>query len=556
MSPKQEGQQPGGGSPGPQLQIEARNGANRGSTFPLEARWLHIGRDPDCEINLDDPEVSSEHAAIKVLGDVAEIRDLGSRSGTFVNGDRISRATLLEPGDEIRVGSSEFVLASASQTLPAPAASPAPDLIQAAQAAPAGGGFAATSAAGTAGGGRSGWWSSAGRATKAAIGIGVLAVLAIVAVVILSSGGSSGPLSESEIVAAAKPSTLLVVGRSRGVSPLAGAGSLVDSGTAWVYDASRGLIVTNAHVVMNASVISAGYDSTSLTHATIVGVDAKNDLAVLRVSPGDLPNLTTLPLAEEGSVEQGDTVYALGFPGNGTSDFLKTPFQATAGTISALDDEATVSYDAFGQEEVHGEENTNAGLLLTGLYQTDAAVNPGNSGGPLVNDHGELVGVNVAGGGGENQNHAISIKTVRSVVPQLAAGKSTAWLGLGVSGLSAGLAACGNEPDFCLESPTEGEIEGKIYNNNNLKGGLLVSAVTRDSPVDQETNYAEVLSGESRRGYYVLITSINNQPVTSQQQYINLVSQIASGQQVEVTNYDVTFEEANIGPFTKTFHAP
>jgi PDZ domain-containing secreted protein len=54
----------------------------------------------------------------------------------------------------------------------------------------------------------------------------------------------------------------------------------------------------------------------------------------------------------------------------------------------------------------------------------------------------------------------------------------------------------------------------------------------------------------------VLITSINNQPVTSQQQYINLVEQIGSGQQVEVTNYDVTTEEANIGPFTKKFHAP
>lgn len=180
---------------------------------------------------------------------------------------------------------------------------------------------------------------------------------------------------------------------------------------------------------MNAGTIMAGYDGTSLTHATIVAVDARDDLAVLRVSPGDLPGLTTLPLAETGSVEQGETVYALGFPGNGAteSNFLKTPFQATAGTISTLDDEATVSYDAFGQEEVHCEEDTNAGLLLTNLYQTDAAVNPGNSGGPLVNDHGELVGVNVAGGG-ENQNDAISIKTVRSIVPELAKGNSATWL--------------------------------------------------------------------------------------------------------------------------------
>jgi S1-C subfamily serine protease len=276
------------------------------------------------------------------------------------------------------------------------------------------------------------------------------------------------------------------------------------------------------------------------------------------VSPGDLPGLTTLPLAENGAVEQGETVYALGFPGNGAtqSNFLNTPFQATAGTLSTLDDEATVSYDAFDQEEVHGEENTNAGLLLTGLYQTDAAVNPGNSGGPLVNDQGELVGVNVAGGGGENQNDAISIKTVRAIVPELAEGKSIAWLGLGLSGLSSGLAECGNEPDFCLESPTEGEIEDKTYTNSNLKGGLLVSAVTRDTPIDQETEMSDILSTYSRRGYYVMISSINNQPVTSQQQYVNLVEQIGSGQEVEVTHYDVAFGEPNIGPFTETFHAP
>lgn len=552
MSAEHEGQDPAEGSPDKKLQVEVRAGALAGSSFPLGSGWLHIGRDPECAIVLDEADVSSEHASVKALGNVAEIRDLGSQNGTFVNGERISRATLLEPGDEFRIGSSVFAVVPISRT---PAATVARTVPAPVQATPVGGSPGVTPRPGGAGTG-----GPANRRRTIAVVIGVVAVLLIAGVVvaILASGGSSGPLSESEIVQAAKPSTLLVVGRSRGVSPLSGrASSILDSGSAWVYDATRGLIVTNAHVVMNASTVSAGFDSTSLTPATIVGLDARDDLAVLRVSPGDLPQLETLPLAETGSVEQGETAYALGFPGNGSteSNFLNTPFQATAGTISTLNDEATVSYDAFGQEEVHGEENTNAGLLLTGLYQTDAAVNPGNSGGPLVNDHGELVGVNVAGGG-QNQNDAISIKTVRSIVPQLAAGKSIAWLGLGVSGLSTGLAVCGNEPDFCLESPTEGEIEGKKYNNANLKGGMLVSAVTRDTPVDQETELAEILSTYSRKGYYVMISSINNQPVTTQQQYINLASQIGSGQQVEVTHYDLSSEAANIGPFTETFHAP
>ncbi|MBS1844089.1 MAG: trypsin-like peptidase domain-containing protein [Actinobacteria bacterium] len=533
MSTEREAQNRSQAPAAPALLLEARSGPLEGATFPLGPGWLHIGRDPGCDIVLEGTDIASEHASVKALGDVAEVRDLGSEKGTFVNGERIGRATLLEPGDEFRVGTSSFAVAQASGD---------------------GGGPTAVAA----GGSTPGEPPRRRRAIAIAAGVVAVAAVAAVAVVLLTSGGSSGPLSESEIIAAAKPSTLMVVGRSRGVSPLGRAGSLVDSGTAWVYDASRGLIVTNAHVVMNAGTVAAGFDGTSLSPATIIGVDARDDLAVLRVSPGDLPGLTTMPLAEPEGVEQGETVYALGFPGNGSteSNFLKTPFQATAGTISTLDDEATVSYDAFDQEAVHGEENTNAGLLLTNLYQTDAAVNPGNSGGPLVNDHGELVGVNVAGGGGQNQNDAISIKTVRSVVPKLAEGKSTAWLGLGVSALSSGLAACGNEPDFCLESPTEGEIEGKTYTNANLKGGLLVAAVTKDTPVDQETEMSEILNVYSRRGYYVLITSINNQPVTTQQQYVNLVEGIDSGQLVEVTHYDVTFEAANIGPFTETFHAP
>ncbi len=557
MPPEHEGQDPAGGPADPRLQIEVRAGALAGSTFPLGSGWLHIGRDAGCAIVLDELGVSSEHASVKALEDVAEIRDLGSRDGTFVNGDRISRRTLLEVGDEFQIGSSVFAVVPVT---PATAVTVPPSAPAAVGPTAVGveSGTGTSVGAGAAGGsGRR--RTGRGTAIKVGIAIAAVAVVAVGLVVLLSSGGSSGPLSESEIVQAAKPSTLLVVGRSRGVSPLSGgSGGILGSGTGWVYDAARGLIVTNAHVVQNASTVLAGYDSTSLTHATIVGLDAKDDLAVLRVSPGDLPDLKTLPLAENGSVEQGESVYALGFPSNGNSqsDFLKTPFQATAGTISTLDDEATVAYDAFGQEAVHGEPNANAGLLLTGLYQTDAAVNPGNSGGPLVNDHGELVGVNVAGGGGENQNDAISIETVRSIVPQLAEGNSIAWLGIGVSALSTGLAVCGNEPDFCLESPSEGEIEGKTYRNEDLKGGMLLGAVTRDTPADQETQLAEALSIYSRKGYFVLITSINNQPVTTQQQYVNLANQIGSGQQVEVTHYDVSTEQPNKGPFTETLHAP
>jgi S1-C subfamily serine protease len=529
--------------------VEIRTGKLGGSTFPVVKR-LVIGSDPECDIALSDPEVSDEHASLRVHEGALEIRDLGSRTGTFVNAARIEAPTTLGSGDEVRVGST--VLVGVSMPGSTPVAPAAPQAEAPRRAAP----LPATQAGPAAGSTSEGPRSKGGRRKYVAIAAAAVAVaaIAIVAVIIISSSGSSGPLSESEIVSADKPSTLMVIGRSVGVSPISGgANKILNSGSAWVYDAEKGLIVTNAHVVQNASTFQAGYDSTSLTRATVVGVDAKDDLAVLRVNN---PELETLSLADPGSVEQGETVYALGFPGNGntSSDFLSSPFQATQGTITTLDDDATVSYDAFEQPE-----NENAGLRLTGLYQTDAAINPGNSGGPLVNDKGELVGVNVAGGGGESQNDAISVEKVRTLVPKLAKGESTAWLGLGLNALSTSLTGCPqneSESGFCIQSESE-DLNEHLISNAGLRGGMLVGAVTKDTPVDQQTELSSLVSQSSTKEYYILITSINGTPVTTQQGYVNLASQITGGQEVEICRLDVTLTTAlNIGPICEKFAAP
>lgn len=545
------------GEPSKGLRLEIRSGPNTGTTFELGAKRLHIGRDSDCTVVLDNPEVSGEHASLRALGGKAEIRDLGSRTGTFVNDHRVSESTTLEAGDEFRIGSSVFVLLIAH--------SAAADTAQTStdrQQTPPGGvdpGIAQAPDGGATAGSPGGRWGGLSRNAKVGIGVGAIVLLVGIAVALLTLTGSSrsGPLTEPQIISADKPSTLLVVARSAGVAPLSGGGSnIVDSGSAWVYDASRGLIVTNAHVVGNASALQAGYDSTSLTPATLVGVDARDDLAVLRVAPGTLPGLKTLPLAEAGTVKQGDTVYALGYPGNGNSEgnFLKSPFQATQGTISTLNDQATVPYDAFNQEG-----NENAGLLLTGLYQTDAALNPGNSGGPLVNDRGELVGVDVAAGGAQNQNDAISVQKVKSIVPRLAAGQSTAWLGLGLSAVSTELIGCPSSSQkvgLCLN--TESEIEGKLQPNSGVKGGMLLSAVTKDTPADQQTELGKSLAYDSRHGFYIVVTAINNVPITTEQQYVNAASQISSGQELTIEYIEATPDQHvnNVGPFSVRFHAP
>ncbi len=537
------------GGNGPAIAVEIRTGELAGSTFKVEKR-LVVGSDSTCDIHIDDPEVSEEHASLRVHEGALEIRDLGSGSGTFVNAVRISEPTVLGPSDEVRVGSTVLVPVQSGTAIAPTAAASSAAAAPALMTAPGAGSPAPARSAATGGGGSK-------RRRNIALGAGGLLLVAIAAIVAISSSGSSGPLSASEIINAGKPSTLMVVGRGVGASPITGGtNKILDSGSAWVYDGEEGLIVTNAHVVLNASTFQAGYEANSLARANLVAVDARDDLAVLKVN---LSGLKTLPLSEPGEVEQGDTVYALGYPGNGTSEenFLKSPFQATEGTISTLEDEATVAYDAFDQEEGNNE---NAGLLLKNLYQTTAAINPGNSGGPLVNDQGELVGVNVARGGGESQNDAISVETVRKVVPELAKGESTAWLGLGLNALATPLAGCPqseSETGFCITSESE-DSEGNKVSNAGLTGGMLVGAVTKDTPVDQQTELSQVVSKSVGNEFFVLVTSINGTPVTTEQQYINLASQIESGQEVEMCHLDVTLNTkvSNVGPYCEKFKAP
>ena len=537
----------GGGPNGPAPAVEIRTGALAGSTFEIDRR-LVIGSDPSCDISLSDPEVSDEHASIRVHDGAIEIRDLGSRTGTFVNAVRLTEPTVLGPGDEMRVGSTVLwgaQLDAAAGVQPSPReAVTAPVVVP--QATP--GPFPKASA----GAGR----ASLKRGKIFAIGAGALLLVAVaVAAVVIASSGSSGPLSESQVIAADKPSTLMV-GRPRRRRLAHQRRHQQDPqfGISLGLQRQQGPDRDQRARGDERQRLRGGIDdSTSLAPATVVAVDARDDLAMLKVNSS---NLKTLPIAEPGKVEQGDTVYALGFPGNGNSqdNFLKSPFQATQGTLATLKGEATVSYDAFEQEN-----NENSGLLLKNLYQTTAAVNPGNSGGPLVNDHGELVGVNVASGSGESQNDAISVATVRRVVPKLAKGESTAWLGLGLNALATPLAGCphsSQETGFCLESDSKGP-ENQQVSNKGLKGGMLVGAVTKDTPIEQQTELSQVVSKSVRNEYFVLVTSINGVPVTTQQQYIDTAGQIEDGTELEMCHLDVTLGKAqNVGPYCEKFHAP
>jgi putative serine protease PepD len=144
-----------------------------------------------------------------------------------------------------------------------------------------------------------------------------------------------------------------------------------DSGTGIVLN-DQGLILTNDHVVKDATslTVSPGASPSDTRTATVVGEEANQDLALVHVDPSGL-GLRPLRIASSGSVQVGDAVYAIGNPYGLDETLTRGIVSALGRTIAAPD-----------------------GAQITGAIQTDAALNPGNSGGPLLNEQGEVVGVN------------------------------------------------------------------------------------------------------------------------------------------------------------------
>ena len=168
------------------------------------------------------------------------------------------------------------------------------------------------------------------------------------------------------------------------------------AGSGVVVDAKNGYIVTNRHVIENASEITVTLLDNRRLEAKVVGADEGTDLAVLKVAD---THLTQMPLGDSAHLEVGDWVIAIGNP-------FGLKHTVTAGIVSAL-----------GRTGLHphGYED---------FIQTDASINPGNSGGALVNLDGELIGINSAilskeGGGNIGIGFAIPVNMVKAVMEQL-----------------------------------------------------------------------------------------------------------------------------------------
>jgi putative serine protease PepD len=183
-------------------------------------------------------------------------------------------------------------------------------------------------------------------------------------------------------------------------------------GSGWVYD-GKGDIVTNQHVVNGATSITVTFQDGKSYKGRLVGSDSSTDLAIVRISAPS-SGLTPLQIGNSDAVQVGDPVVAIGSP-------FGLPGTVTSGIVSAL----------------HRSISAPNNFTIANSIQTDAPINHGNSGGPLLNDAAQVIGVNAQiqsdSGGNDGVGFAIPSNTVRSVAAQLIAGKTVAHAYLGVS---------------------------------------------------------------------------------------------------------------------------
>lgn len=375
-----------------------------------------IGRDDACNLVLNDPEVSRRHAYLIEAAGGIEVGDLGSSNGTRLNGRRIEQPTQLKPGDTLEIGGTRMQVEASTAIDPAqPAAAappppPPPPQRSAIRRAVSGENSVIQ---------RIKLERSVRRATILA-GLAVLvAVAAVIAAVtgVFSSDDEEPSLPTArEVIQNAKPSTVRVLTKLDGVNS--------GAGTGWVYDSENGLIVTNAHVVGDqGSVGMLTYRvmvGDSIRPATLYSVAPCSDLAILQVE--DIEDVPEFPLGAQADLAQGDVVNILGFPGNEFTNFSSTPFQSTTGTISV------VMESLENRSQVRAQD-PNIGPYEN-LIQTDAAINHGNSGGPMVDATGNLVGINTLTTlETQGQGFAIGVDLFKEDAETLGQGDSIGYLG-------------------------------------------------------------------------------------------------------------------------------
>jgi len=252
-------------------------------------------------------------------------------------------------------------------------------------------------------------------------------------------------------------------------------------GSGVIVDASKGLIITNHHVVEGADEITVTLEDKRELEAELVGSDPKTDIAVIKIPAR---SLRALKFAKTSDVKVGDYVIAVGNP-------FGLSHSVTSGIVSAL-----------GRDRGAGDNYQD-------FIQTDASINPGNSGGALVNSKGELIGINAAivtrSGGNNGIGFAVPVRIVQGVMRQLVSYGEVRRGRIGV----------------LIGDITPAHKEGL---NLPTLDGALVNDVVDDSPADK----AGLKSGD-------VIVAFNGEDILDASDIRNSVGLVEPGERADIT---------------------
>jgi S1-C subfamily serine protease len=322
-----------------------------------------------------------------------------------------------------------------------------------------------------------------------------------------NSNRGSGPLDEQALAAKVDPAIVDVTSQLKYNNATA-------EGTGMVISPS-GLVLTNNHVIDQATSVSATLVVSGKTYpAQVVGYDAADDVALLQLQGAS--GLKTITLGDSAQVKVGQAVLALGNAGG------RGGLPSTAqGTVNALNRTIQASDNGARTQET-----------LRGMIQTDAPIQEGDSGGPLVNSDGKVIGMNTAANAssfGPNSRgavgFAIPINHAVSLANQIAAGRASATVHIGLAGFLGINVADANSPGDCAANG--GGFGGGGFGGSPVSAGALICQVFPGTPADS----AGLTSGD-------VITSINGKTVGSADTLTTLMAAAHPGDQLAITYVD------------------
>jgi S1-C subfamily serine protease len=337
-----------------------------------------------------------------------------------------------------------------------------------------------------------------------------------VGVLVLSACGGEKKLSQTELIEKSKPSVVRIRGKESG-------------GSGVVIDAQRSLVLTNAHVAVGLTGMKAvvGDNEATETPAQLVAAAPCEDLAVIRLV-NKPPNLQAMKIGKSADVKAGERVTVLGYPGSFQED-RQTGAAGQAQKLVATDGSVSSANIAVTPDDTTPR--------FASVIQHQATINHGNSGGPLVNEKGELVGINTLTGAGsdeggqtQGQYYSISIDRVQSLLPQLKAGKSQAYVGWDLTPITTVdlPQVFASDPDFGpMGGARLGQRVQQVLQRNQEQGMYVLNSQTGSAAREADVVYGD------------MVLSLEGQPVTKMQDVCDILQSKAPGEKVRLKGVQV-----------------